>query len=318
MVVGYQCVLKLLLEYELKSGIKLRIELLHRGSLRTIQKERNYWSRFYRSFSEYLYGHKGYFDTYASHVFKIISTFFNWLQKEKGYTIGNFHKLFHIPLQQQLPVVLSPDRLKFLITNLPFEESISIYLKRVKDVFVAGCTIGTRFGDLIQLTPSNYLHSGLSSSIRLYTSKTGTAVNVPVPDYLAAILKKYQKRNAKKLLPTLSNARFNVQLKKLAEKAGWTELLPKTMCRKGIWVELKKENGNSWRFCDHITTHTMRRTAITTLLILGVPELVVRKVSGHAPGSKEFYKYVAIAQNYLSNEVQNAHAKLMEINSKIV
>jgi len=42
----------------------------------------------------------------------------------------------------------------------------------------------------------------------------------------------------------------------------------------------------------------MRRTAITTLLIMGVPEAMVRKISGHAPGSKEFYKYVGIAQDY--------------------
>ncbi len=240
------------------------------------------------------------------------------MQKEKGFTIGNFHHFFRIPLQQQIPVVLSPERLKFLIADKAFEETLNVQLKRVKDIFVAGCTIGTRFGDLIQLTQSNYLQTESNNSIHLYTGKTSTAVTVPVPNYLAAILSKYRKNNSKKLLPTISNARLNVQLKKLAEKAGWTELLPKNMCRKGKWVELKKENAMSWRFCDHITTHTMRRTAITTLLILGVPELVVRKVSGHAPGSKEFYKYVSIAQNYLSNEVQNAQKKLMEINSNIV
>ena len=55
----------------------------------------------------------------------------------------------------------------------------------------------------------------------------------------------------------------------------------------------------------------MRRTAITTLLILGVPEIVVRSVSGHAPGSKEFYKYVSLAQSYLNKEVKNAHQKLI-------
>ena len=56
----------------------------------------------------------------------------------------------------------------------------------------------------------------------------------------------------------------------------------------------------------------MRRTAITTLLMLGVPENLVRRVSGHAPGSKEFYKYVSIAQEYLNEEVKNAYKKLME------
>lgn len=38
----------------------------------------------------------------------------------------------------------------------------------------------------------------------------------------------------------------------------------------------------------------MRRSAITVMLGLGVPEQVVRKISGHAPGSKEFFKYEAV------------------------
>jgi hypothetical protein len=57
----------------------------------------------------------------------------------------------------------------------------------------------------------------------------------------------------------------------------------------------------------------MRRTAITTLLILGVPENIVRKISGHAPGSKEFYKYIGLAQEYMNQEVCKAYQKLVEL-----
>ena len=61
----------------------------------------------------------------------------------------------------------------------------------------------------------------------------------------------------------------------------------------------------------------MRRTAITTLLVMGVSEVMVRRISGHAPGSKEFYKYVGIAQEYLNHEVRNAYKKLVELTSHI-
>ena len=61
----------------------------------------------------------------------------------------------------------------------------------------------------------------------------------------------------------------------------------------------------------------MRRTAITTLLIMGVPEMVVRKISGHAPGSKEFYRYVSVAEDYMNQEVKNAHKKLVETDYKL-
>ena len=56
----------------------------------------------------------------------------------------------------------------------------------------------------------------------------------------------------------------------------------------------------------------MRRTAITTMLSLGVTEQVVRKISGHAPGSKEFYRYVIWAQTYQDQETEKMFAKLKE------
>ena len=66
-----------------------------------------------------------------------------------------------------------------------------------------------------------------------------------------------------------------------------------------------------FRFCDQITAHTMRRTAKTTLLLLGVDEQIVRTISGHAPNSKEFYKYVALVQNHMNKQVINAFEKML-------
>jgi hypothetical protein len=54
----------------------------------------------------------------------------------------------------------------------------------------------------------------------------------------------------------------------------------------------------------------MRRIAITSLLTAGVPEQVVRKLSGHAAGSKEFYRYVTLAQSYSNREISQAQGKI--------
>jgi integrase len=105
---------------------------------------------------------------------------------------------------------------------------------------------------------------------------------------------------------------MNLQIKKLIKQAGWNHLLPKNISCRGKMQEIKSKTGNTWQFYQHITAHTMRRTAITTLLMMGVPENIVRKISGHAPASKEFYKYVSIAQEYLNQEVKNAYEKLIE------
>jgi len=54
----------------------------------------------------------------------------------------------------------------------------------------------------------------------------------------------------------------------------------------------------------------MRRTAVTTMLILGMPEHLVRKVSGHSNNSRAFFRYVNYAQSFLDNEINKVHQKL--------
>ena len=164
----------------------------------------------------------------------------------------------------------------------------------------------------MQLQKKNILYSGEETYLKLFTQKTGTEVKIPLPDYALEIVKRYKVKAGKYILPRLSVTNLNLQIKKLIKEAGWDYTLPKVMSKQGKLAELKKLDGKAWCFHQHITAHTMRRTAITTLLIMGVPELVVRKISGHAPGSNEFYRYVSVAQDYMNQEVKIAYKKLIQ------
>jgi integrase len=300
-----------LLQYEKAFNTQLRILLLHKSSLRILQQEKNYWNKFKQKFMSFLYKEKKYADNTVNNVFKIIKIFFNYLQIEKAYSIGNYHKQFRVSLQNTTPTVLQIEQLHFLISDNKFEENLNNHLKRVKDIFVFGCTVALRVSDLMKLQQKNITTHGEETYLSLFTQKTNALIQIPLPHYAVDIIKKYKSKNGKYLLPRLSNTNLNIQIKKLIQKAGWDYSAVKVISKQGKLVELKNKNGNVWKFYEHITAHTMRRTAITTLLILGVPEIVVRNVSGHAPGSKEFYKYVSIAQSYLNKEVKNAHQKLM-------
>jgi integrase len=308
---SYQYALRLLQEYETKKEVTLRIQLLHRASLRTLQKEKNYWARFFTRFSIFLYKEKEYYDNYVGNIFKVLKTFFNYLETCKGFSIGNYHKSFRVPIQTSEPVVLQPEQLNFLITNIEFDNKLTPCLKRAKDIFVFGCTVALRVSDLMNLKKTNMVYAEKEIYLIVNTQKTGTEVRIPLPDYAIKIIERNKRRAGKYILPRLSVTNINIQIKKLIEKAGWTQVLTKTISRQGKVLEIKSKKGITWQFHQHITAHTMRRTAITTLLILGVPEMIVRKISGHAPGSKEFYKYVAIAQEYLNQEVQTAYKKLV-------
>jgi intergrase/recombinase len=75
--------------------------------------------------------------------------------------------------------------------------------------------------------------------------------------------------------------------------------------------EIKKnENNELFNFSDLLSSHCMRRTAITILLRLGVPERVVRDISGHTANSQSFHKYVEFSQSFIDSNIDKAFEKL--------
>ncbi|HMI77188.1 MAG TPA: tyrosine-type recombinase/integrase, partial [Ferruginibacter sp.] len=316
-ITQYRCVLALLEEFESLHEISLRIQLLHRGSLRDVQKEKNYWTRFFKQFSAFLYRKKNCYDQYVGSVFKVIKTFFRYLLVEKALPVGEFHKKFRVPSEKFTPVILSPSQLNFLITNKEFEGSLPIPLKKVKDIFVFGYTVALRYQDLMQMKKTNVQQAPDATYIILHTQKTGAEIKIPLPGYAISIIHKYRGSAGKHVLPRLSCTNMNLGIKKLISLAGWNYNLPKFRNRVGEQVEIKTRQAESFKFCDHITAHTMRRTAITTLLLLGVDENSVRRISGHAPGSKEFYRYVVVVQEYLNSKVKEAHFRLLNDINKV-
>jgi intergrase/recombinase len=46
------------------------------------------------------------------------------------------------------------------------------------------------------------------------------------------------------------------------------------------------------------------------MLMLGMPENVVRKISGHSASSRAFYRYVSFSQGYLDQEIDKVYKKL--------
>jgi integrase len=308
----YQFMFDLLEEFETRQPEQLRILILHRSSLRVIQKEKNYWSRFFKNFSSFLYKYKGYYDLYASSVFKGIKTFFHYLAIEKVLPIGEFHKKFRVPAEHYRPVILTPSQLRFLITDKAFEQSLPKSLQRTKDIFVFGCIVALRYSDLMRLKKSNIQYTEEGVNAVLHTQKTGAEVKIPLPGYAVDIIHKYQRKAGRYVLPRLANSNFNLRIKSLIKKAEWNYSLPKIRHKQGVPIEVKTKSGGTYKFYDHITAHTMRRTAITTLLLMGVDETSVRMISGHAPGSREFYRYVVLVQDYLDAKVREAHQKLLQ------
>jgi integrase len=148
----------------------------------------------------------------------------------------------------------------------------------------------------------------------VYSSvKTDCPVTIKLPQFAVDIFHKYAKGKdpRQKLFPRLAVVNFNKKLRKIGALAGWTEETGKYRTRCGQRQEIKWANSRLYRFCDHLSSHVMRKTGITMLLMLGMPEYMVRKISGHTAYSKEFFRYVNFAQSYITEEIDKVHQKLL-------
>lgn len=305
----YQALGVSLIKFETSIESKILINVNYSYSKRAFEIESRKYKKFYKKFTDYLYN-RGCVDNYVGMLVKQLRSFFIYLNQSKGYNTGPFYEEFYVRHEEIPVIVVSKSRLQFLIGDEEFSQTLPKNLLATKDIFVFGCTVGLRFSDIMALKNKNLCNENGNVYIYTRSIKTGTQTRIKLPDYAISILKKY-KHTPKTLLPFISLNQFNKNLKTIGELAGWTEEIGKERSRRGVRKEVLTSNGKTFRFCDTMSSHMMRRTAITTLLINGMPEPLVRKISGHAAGSKEFYKYVQYSELFLDLETDRVFNKIM-------
>ncbi|GAB2808411.1 site-specific integrase [Ferruginibacter profundus] len=303
---NYRYACKLVEEFAAVKKFNLVIYEVKGNNKREHATLKSYWKKFYKQFTAFLHTDKGCFDNYTGQTIKQVRTFFNWLNNELGIATGPFHKSFYVPKEMVAIVTLSVQQLQFLIYDTDFEQSLSAALQRSKDFFVFGCTVGLRFSDLVKLKKQNIETRDGNTYLKVRSQKTATDTMVKLPPHAIAIVAKYKKLKTG-LLPTISLFRFNANLKKMAALAGWTDPVPKLRTVRGVGIQQKSTAPT--RFCDCVSSHTMRRTSITTMLTSGMPEHVVRKISGHTNDSKAFFRYVNLAQSLMDVEIDKMHSR---------
>ena len=302
---NYRYLQRLLIDFSVRKEFPLRIRNAVKLSKKEYAMERKYWKRFYREFTGYLYRDLDCFDNYVGSNMRMIRAFFNYLAIDLGLQIGTFHKNFYIAKEEIPIVVLSPEQLNFLIFDKVFESLLPEHLRKTKDIFVFGCTVALRVSDLMQLKLYNLEIIDEHYYLKVISKKTQSQTRIRLPEHAIEIINRYRGKQ-RTLLPQISLFNLNNNIRQLMETAGWTDPCIKSRSKQGKIITIPKNSspGQAYRFCDLVSSHTMRRTAITTMLRLGMPEHLVRKISGHSAGSKEFFRYVALSQLYIDSETE--------------
>lgn len=312
-VINYQYLQKHLIEYADSATFELKIYIA--GNLTQFQKERakNYYNKFYKGFTRYLY-QQGHFDNYVGFIIKNLRTFFNYLLHEKMIDVGSYHRSFFVPSEEIPIVTLNKEHLQYMLNNEFYNSLLEKHqLIFIRDLFIFGCTVALRISDLLALSRKNLIVIGDNYYINVKSRKTATNTSIKLPPYAVEILQKYYKKNNSTIFPAISIGYINIQLKRIGSLLPDNYEMIKTRERRGKQVIVYKDPDKKqhYRLSDHITAHTMRRTAITNMLLLGMPEHLVRRISGHAPNSKEFFRYVKLSQSFMDEETDRIFDKLM-------
>ena len=309
---NYENLRDLLSAFSEAKKFELRIKILKNNKIsREYKAEKKYWKEFYIRFTEFLYKDRDCYDNYVGSNIKLLKVFFNYLYSDLEMNIGQFYKKFDVVMEEIEILVLHQNQLQFLIHNKEFARQLTIRLEETRDIFVFGCTVALRISDLLKLSKSNLEIIDGKHYLRVTSGKTDAFTRMLLPKYAVDIINRY-KHLENTLLPVTSKAQFNFDVKELISLANFNDERIVKRHKRGVPVYLYKDPIRKipFRLSDLVSSHTMRRTAITTLLCLKVPETVVRKISGHAPNSKEFYKYVELSQKYMDEEVERAHSLL--------
>ena len=173
----------------------------------------------------------------------------NWLEKEP-------FARFKMSKEEVIPEYLTKEE----IQSISVKEIKIERLSQVRDVFLFCCFTGLAYVDIKKLNASE-VSVGVDNELWIFTrrGKTNIPSRIPLLPMSKRILDVYKDHpqcvNSKKLLPVLSNQKYNSYLKELAD---------------------------IWGISKNLTTHTAQHTFVTTVTLSnGVPIESVSKMLGH-------------------------------------
>jgi integrase len=238
-----------------------------------------------RKFEKYL-SHEGVGKNTIHAILKYTRTVWNYTRNqmtrqgiEIPYPFGN--NGYQVPGEAYgKPIyITSAERDQIYNTSLTLER-----LQHVRDVFIFQCFIGARVGDMCSLTKSNVQNGMLTYIPSKTAKKEPTPVNVPLSKTALEILSRYDLPGGK-LLPFISDQRYNEYLKELFEVAGLTRSVTRQNPTTGKQEQV--------RLCDIASSHMARRAFVGNLYGK-VDSGIIASMSGHVANSRAFARYYKV------------------------
>ena len=246
---------------------------------------------------------RGYNNSYIYLTVKSLKWVLRWM-KRHGYYEGDAETY-----KPRLKMATGEGRAEVYLT---WEELIQLYgfeytkkqmhLEQARDVFVFCSFTSLRYSDVAKLRWSDVdLTNGV---IHVVTKKTDDSLTIELNDYSRAVIEKYKDYGLPggRVLPVISNQKYNNYIKEAAHLAGITAPVRKVYY---VGAERMEQVGEKWQI---LTTHAARRTFVVSALYLGIPAEVVMRWTGHKD-YKAMRPYVDIVDQLKRREMDKFNIK---------
>lgn len=210
-------------------------------------------------------------------------TFYKWVVKEK-HTKNNPFNEFKVPQEVYgTPYFITvEERNKLLETDLSAHPETAVQ----RDIFVFQCLIGCRVSDLTKLKKASVKDDGnfIEYIAQKTKNKEPETIRVPLTDTAKELINKY--KGGKKLLPFISDQKYNQHIKKAFTLAGLNRLV----------TILNPTTGEEEQQPLNVvaSSHLARRTFVGNLYNKVKDPNLIASMSGHVEGSKAFARYRVI------------------------
>jgi integrase len=213
-------------------------------------------------------------------MFKILRSFIIWCIKN-DFTVNDPFKNYKSPSEKYgtpyyLSIAERNDLYHFDLSERP-------ELETQRDIFVFQCVVGCRVGDLLLFTKANVINDTIEYYAEKTKGKDPNRISVPLNTIAKEILKKYADCAGEKLLPFISEQKYNDAIKEAFRVA---EINRRVMILNPLTRESEIRPLN-----EIASSHLARRTFCGNLYKKVKDPNLVGALSGHKEGSKAFARY---------------------------
>lgn len=226
----------------------------------------------------------------ANKYVKKLTTILNWCFKKELVDKDFTKYLEKAAYREPEIIVVDQDELHQVETSTHTNGKhieLPKHLENTRQIFIFACYIGQRYEDVIAINKQNLV----GNQLRVKQQKTGQVVFIPLLPEAQMILDKYNWS-----LPAISNQKANENLREVFTALGMNRIVHDVR-RQGQGEKLF-----NLPLHEVIHFHSARATFCTIGLSVGIPETVIRQVSGHK-SVKNFQRYVRFSQSQLENQL---------------